>query len=128
MLRPTIMAASLLAISLTAVSAQAPDYVSPGDDFFAYANGDWLAATELPPGANRWTARNEINELARRQIVQLLDDAATAPPGSLARKVADFRVAFLDTAAIESKGIRPLSPLLDSIGLLRDKAPEQEAA
>jgi predicted metalloendopeptidase len=122
MLRPTIMAASLLAISLTTVSAQAPEYVSPGDDFFAYANGDWLAATELPPGADRWTARNEINELARRQIVQLLDEAAAAPPGSLARKVADFRVALLDTAAIESKGIRPLSPLLDSIGLLRDKA------
>ena len=122
MLRPTIMAAGLLAISLTAIGAQAPNVVSPGDDFFAYANGDWLAATGLPPGTDRWTARNEINELARQQVERLLDDAVTAPAGSLARKVADFRAAWLDTAAIESKGIRPLAPLLDSINLLRDKA------
>jgi len=122
MLRPTTTAAGLLAVSLTAVSAQAPNFVSPGDDFFSYANGDWLAATALPPGTERWTARNEINELARRQVGRLLDDAATAPAGSLARKVADFRAAWLDTAAIEAKGIRPLAPLLDSIDLLRDKA------
>ena len=96
--------------------------VSPGDDFFAYANGGWLAATGLPPGKDRWTARNEINELARRQVARLLDDAAAAPAGSLARKVADFRAAWLDTAAIEAKGIPPLEPLLDSIDLLRDKA------
>jgi predicted metalloendopeptidase len=122
MLRPTIMAAALLAGTRISAKAQAPEYVSPGDDFFAYANGDWLAATALPPGTERWTARNEINDLAGRKVARLLDDAATAPAGSLARKVADFRAAWLDTAAIEAKGIRPLAPLLDSINLLRDKA------
>ena len=81
MLRPTIIAAGLLAISLTAVGAQSSDHVRPGDDFFAYANGDWLSAAELPPGMNRWTARNEINELARQQVERLLDDALNAPAG-----------------------------------------------
>jgi predicted metalloendopeptidase len=71
---------------------------------------------------SRWTARNEITELARQQVLRLLDDAVSAPPGSLARKVADFRAAWLNQAAVEAKGIRPLAPLLDSIGLLRDKA------
>ncbi|HEU4954254.1 MAG TPA: M13 family metallopeptidase [Gemmatimonadales bacterium] len=122
MLRPTIMAAALLAGTRISAKAQAPEYVRPGDDFFAYANGDWLAATTLPPGTERWTARNEINELARQQVARLLDGAATAPAGSLARKVADFRAAWLDTAAIEAKGIRPLAPMLDSINLVRDKA------
>jgi len=120
MLRTTIMAAALLAGTRISAKAQAPEYVSPGDDFFVYANGDWLAATRLPPGTNRWTARNEINELARRQVVRLLDDAVTAPPGSLARKVADFRAAWIDTAAIEAKGIRPLASSLDTINALRD--------
>ena len=54
--------------------------------------------------------------------MKLLDDALTAPQGSLARKVADFRAAYLNDAAIEAKGIQPLAPLLDSITLLRDKA------
>jgi predicted metalloendopeptidase len=116
------MAAALLVIALPAVRAQASARVRPGDDFFAYANGDWLAAGEIPPGMNRWTARGEINELARQQVVRLLDDAADAPPGSLGRMVADFRAAYLDQAAIDANGLRPLVPLLDSIDRLRDKA------
>src|SRR5262249_16581755 len=59
---------------------------------------------------------------ARQQVVALLDTAAQAAPGSLARKVADFRAAYLNQAAIEAKGIRALAPLLDSISMLRDKA------
>jgi predicted metalloendopeptidase len=122
MLRPTAMAAALLTIALAAAGAQSSAPVRPGDDFFAYANSDWLAATEIPAGMNRWTARNEINERVRQQVVQLLDDAATAASGSLARKVADFRAAYLDQTAIDANGIRPLAPMLDSINQLRDKA------
>ena len=47
MFRPTLMLLALL--------AQSPDPIKPGDDFFAYANGDWLSAGEIPPGMNRWT-------------------------------------------------------------------------
>jgi putative endopeptidase len=122
MLRPTFTAAAVLAISLQPLSAQTAAPVQPGDDFFAYANTDWLAAGDIPPGMNRWTARNEINELARQQVVKLLDDAARAAPGSLARKVGDFRAGYLDQTAIDANGTRPLLSLLDSINALRDKA------
>ena len=40
---------------------------------------------------------------------------APQPPGSPARKVADFRAAYLNEAAIEARGLAPLKPLLDSI-------------
>jgi predicted metalloendopeptidase len=96
--------------------------IQPGDDFFAWANADWLNATAIPAGRERWGARNEIEELTRRQIAQLLDDAGTAPTGSLARRVADFRAAYLNQAAIEARGLEPLKPLLDSIERLQDKA------
>ena len=96
--------------------------VLPGDDFFAFANGDWLRTTEIPAGRESWNARTEINELTRRQVTALLDDAAAEPPGSIARKVADFRAAWLNERAIEDRGIAPLAPLLDSIDKVRDKA------
>ncbi|MEP7243346.1 MAG: M13 family metallopeptidase [Gammaproteobacteria bacterium] len=95
--------------------------IKPGDDFFAYANGAWLAATEIPAGKERWNARTEIDELTHQQVAKLLDDARDAPAGSMARKVADFRAAWLNEAAIEAKGIKPLEPLLNRIGQLRDK-------
>ncbi|MEO5817892.1 MAG: M13 family metallopeptidase [Gemmatimonadaceae bacterium] len=96
--------------------------VKPGDDFFAYANGSWLKATEIPVGKERWGARNEIDELTRRRLVRLLDDASRAPAGATARKVADFRAALLNEQAIAANGITPLEPLLDSIDHIGDKA------
>jgi putative endopeptidase len=96
--------------------------IKPGDDFFAYANGSWLAATEIPAGKERWNARTEIDELARQRVAKLLDDAGTAPPGSTPRKVADFRAAYLNDAAIEARGIAPLKPVLDRIDRVRDKS------
>jgi putative endopeptidase len=95
--------------------------IVPGDDFFAYANGAWLKATAIPPGRERWNARDEINEVTRQRIARLLDDARTALPGSSARKVADFRAAWMDEEVIEARGRAPLTSQLDSIDAIADK-------
>jgi putative endopeptidase len=96
--------------------------ISPGDEFFAYANGAWLKAKALPPGKERWGARDEIEEGARSRIATLLDAASAAPAGSSARKVADFRAAYLNEASIEARGLASLEPLLERIDRVSDKA------
>ena len=96
--------------------------VDPGDDFFAYANGGWLRDTVLPAGKERWGARNELEELARRRIATLLHAASGAPAGSAARKAADFHAAWLNEAAIEARGLASLEPLLDRIEKVSNKA------
>ena len=95
--------------------------IAPGDDFFAYANGAWLRATPLPPGMDRWGAREEIAEVSRRRVARLLADAASAPRGTLSRKVADFRAAYADSAAIERRGLAPLRAPFDSIDRVGDR-------
>jgi putative endopeptidase len=115
--RPFPLATALAMWSAVPLSGQAP-----GDDFFAYANAAWLKATTIPAGKDRWGARDEINDVARRHVMQLLDDARNAPAGSLARKVADFRAAYSNDAIIEARGLAPLKPLLDSIDRIADKA------
>ena len=95
--------------------------IKPGDDFFRYANGAWLSTTVIPAGRDRWTVRDEINERTRLQIAAILDDARTSRPGSLARKVADFRSAYANEPAIEKRGITPLAPILARIGHVGDK-------
>ena len=129
-----LFAAVLVWSPRTIASAQAPDQshsdlepgvdptIRPGDDFFAYANGGWLRATEIPAGKERWNTRSEIGELTRQQVLRLLDAAASEPVGSVARKVADFRAAYLNEAAIEARGLAPLKPFLDSINQVPDKA------
>jgi putative endopeptidase len=121
----------LLAVALAAalsswpVSSTAQDpaaSITPGDDFFAYANGGWLKATAIPAGREQWGARDELKEQARLRMAALLDTAGAAPPGSAARKVADFRAAYLSESAIEARGLQSLQPLLDRIGKVSDKA------
>ena len=98
-----------------------PD-IKPGDDFFAYANGSWLRSAAIPAGKKRWGARDEIDELTHQRVAKLLDDASVAPPGSTARKLADFRAAYMNELAIETMGLAPLKPLLDAIDRVHDKS------
>lgn len=95
--------------------------IQPGDDFFAYANGDWLKATEIPAGKGRWGAFNDIAEATRQQVAGAIAQAATRPPGSSARKLADFHAAYLDVATVEAKGTAPIQAPLQRIAALRDK-------
>ncbi len=106
----------------SAIESDVDASIKPGDDFFAYANGAWLKATDIPASKSRWTVRDEIAALTRQQVLKLLDDASAAPAGSTARKVDDFRAAYLNETAIEAKGIAPLKPALDRIDRVRDKA------
>jgi len=109
----------LLVAMLTCMPAAAQ---TPGDDFYAYANRAWLEATTLPADKARWGTRDELEEQARRRVAALLDAATTAPAGSPARKVADFRGAYLNEAAIEARGLASLQPLLDRVDKIADKA------
>ena len=115
-----------VAYSQTVAEAGVDINIKPGDDFFAYANGGWLKATEIPVGKARWGARDEIAELTRQRVLQLLADADGKLAGSTmsatACKVANFHAAYLNEAAIEAKGIAPIKTALDQIDRVRDKA------
>ncbi|HNF87142.1 MAG TPA: M13 family metallopeptidase N-terminal domain-containing protein, partial [bacterium] len=102
--------------------AQEADTTSrPGDDFFSYANGKWIASTVMPEGKERWNARHEITELTKKQVAKIFEEAQTAPHGTNARKVADFRAAYMNESAIQAAGITPIKPLLDEIDPVTDK-------
>ena len=95
--------------------------IRPGDDFYAYANGDWLKETTIPAGLGRWSARDEIDANTKRQVATLIEEAATQPLGSYQRKVADFYTAYLADNVIEAKGITSIKPLLTRIDGVHDK-------
>lgn len=105
----------------TALESGVDASVKPGDDFFTFANGAWLSATDIPAGKERLTVRDEIAELTRQQVEKLWDDVSAAPAASLARKVADYRAGYLNEAAIERKGLSALKPMLNRIDRVRDK-------
>lgn len=96
--------------------------VVPGDDFYSYANGNWIKRTEIPADQSRWGSFNILNLEAQTRTRGLIENAIKASaPGSEARKVGDFYASFMDEAGIEAKGIAPLKGQLDAIAAVGDK-------
>src|SRR5580704_4924591 len=97
--------------------------VKPGDDFYRYANGDWIKRTEIPPDRSDIGVIDSLIDLSQKRIAGLIEEAAKAdaPPGSNTRKIADLYRSYMDEAAIEAKGLAPLRPQLDAIAAIRDK-------
>ena len=95
----------------------------PGDDFYRYANGTWLATMAIPPDRGSYGGFNIADEVATARLAELIggDAAATAPAGSDLRRIGDFYQSFLDTAAIEAAGLAPLQPTLAAIAAIGDR-------
>jgi putative endopeptidase len=98
--------------------------VKPGDDFFKYANGKWLATFQMPADKARFGAFDALAEKSEDDVKSIVEDlAAEAPaPGTTAAKVADIYASWMDEAAIEARGIEPLKPYLDQINAVTDTA------
>ncbi len=97
--------------------------VRPGDDFYDYANGNWIKRTEIPPDRSRIGVFTALDDLSNKRTVGLIEETvkANAPAGSNARKIADLYTSFMDEVRIEAKGLAPLRPHLDAIAAIRDK-------
>ena len=111
------------AASAAAATKPAGMATLPGDDFFTYANSDWLARTEIPADRSSWGAFASIAEDTNQRIVKMFDTIdADKKASAEAKKVATFYKTFMDEAAIEAKGAAPLKPMLAKIDAIRDKA------
>jgi predicted metalloendopeptidase len=135
----SFVAASGAALSLAAAAAAAgPDAVTPashgldvagidrtvapGDDFFRYANGAWLAATEIPADRSSYGTGAEVAELTAKRTADLIREAAEkSAPGSDARRVGDYYATYMDDETIEKKGLAPLAPALQRIDSIKDR-------
>jgi putative endopeptidase len=96
--------------------------VSAGDDFFRYANGEWLKRTEIPPDRSSWGTGAILTELTAQRTADLIRAAAaTARPGTEARKIGDYYDSFMDEAAVERLGVKPLEAGLARIDAIGDR-------
>ena len=96
--------------------------VAPGDDFFTYANGNWVRKTPIPGDQSGWGSFYELFEENQKKTRAILEKAAAAGAanGSVEQKVGDFYASGMDTVTIEKKGYEPLKPGLARIAALND--------
>ena len=95
----------------------------PGDDFFQYVNGAWVARTEI--AADRTSAGVGVDlvnqaELDVRAIVEDLSKTKTKS-GTVAQQVGDYYASWMDEAKVETLGTKPLKPYLDYVNAINNK-------
>ena len=97
--------------------------VKPGNNFYEYANGDWIARTQIPPDRAGVDVFTKLADLSNKRTADLITEIAKSnpPAGSEMRKVADLYNSYMDEALVEAKGLAPLKSHLDAIEAIRDK-------
>ena len=96
--------------------------VAPGDDFYNYVNGAWMARTEIPADRSSWGGFAILRNLSDERTRKVIEDAA-ANPGSdpVTAKIGDTYASFMDAAAIEKAGATPLKPYLAKIAAINSQ-------
>lgn len=97
--------------------------VEPGNNFYLYANGAWIARTQIPAdraGVGVFTA---LFDKSRKNVASLVKAAAgsSAPAGSDERKIADLYASYMSKQTVDSLGLKPLQPELSKIKAIADK-------
>jgi predicted metalloendopeptidase len=99
--------------------------VRPQDDLYRFAGGAWLAKTEIPADRSNYGTFSMLEDRARESLREIAEEAAadrSAAPGSDRRKLGDLYASWMDTAAIESRGLAPVADELARVSAIRGTA------
>lgn len=92
----------------------------PGDEFYKFTNGTWLAKTEIPADRASWGMGSVMHDRTEKRIAELVAATVNAPMGTESRKISDFVTAFRDTKTIEAKGYKVLEPAFAEIAAIKE--------
>ncbi|MCB9260828.1 MAG: M13 family metallopeptidase [Flavobacteriales bacterium] len=92
--------------------------ISPCDNFYKYAIGNWQKLNPVPSTEGRWMSFNILDEENRKKVQGILDEAlATKNPkkGSDLQLIKDFYTSALDSNSRKEKGLKAIQPLLEAV-------------
>ena len=91
--------------------------IKPGDGFFEFANGGWLARTPIPADKTGISIDVLIDDLTEVQLRKIMEAAqhADREPKDLEGKVGAFYRAFMNENRIEALGSTPIESALTAI-------------
>ena len=98
--------------------------VRPGEDFFAYVNGAWVAKTEMPADKSRYGTFDLLRDESQENVKAIIEASASGDfaKGTDEQKVGDLYRSFMDTDTRDALGITPLQTELERIDSISDYA------
>lgn len=116
-------AAANFGFPLTFSPSKMDPSADPRQDFARYAGGRWLDVARIPGDSLEISGYLVMERAVKKQVDDLLEDVsrsrATAPRGSAAQKVGDFRAAGMDEARLRALGVTPIREPMERIARAR---------
>ena len=96
----------------------------PGNDFYQYANGGWIASHPLKPEHSRFGTFDELAEKSEEQVKDLIGEISQKDneQGSVAQKISDLYLLAMDSDHLNKEGASPVQPYLDKVKAFSDKS------
>ncbi len=96
--------------------------VKPGDNFYLYANGNWIKNNPVPPSKTRWGTFDMLRYTSSERLKTIAEEAAANPSkNSIAQRVGDFYASAMDSVAIDQLGYDPIKSKLQKINAISNK-------
>lgn len=96
--------------------------VTPGDDFFSYADGSWVKSTQIPADRSRIGGFFIADQLREKNTRAMFDDILKKNPSSgTDALIANYYKAYANTDAIDRAGLAPAKADLAKIAGIADK-------
>ena len=97
--------------------------VAPGEDFFRYANGGWMAKNPLKAEFARYGSFDQLGELNQERLNELFQSMSSmrTRPGSVEQKLVDLYLQGLDSTRRNAEGCQPVMPYINQIQAAADK-------
>ncbi|MEO7326826.1 MAG: M13 family metallopeptidase [Dokdonella sp.] len=99
--------------------------VQPGDNFYEYQNGNWLAHIQFGPNEKAQAYWRDLRLLAPRRIGAILESLAadaTASTKTREGKAGAVYRSFMDEKTAEARGVKPLMPSINAIKAANTKS------
>jgi putative endopeptidase len=91
--------------------------VAPGDNFYQFADGTWAKNTPIPADKSNYGSFNILDDLSRERTRGIIEEQAKDPNS----RIGNAYASFMDTAAVEAKGLAAFAPWLDQIRATKAK-------
>jgi len=99
--------------------------VKPGDNFYAYVDGNWDKRSVVPPDRSNMGSFQELEILSEKRMRQIENDLVARPDDQLTgeeQKLRDLYISFVDSDRIERRGLNPVLDDLQRIAHVRTLA------
>ncbi len=95
--------------------------VRPQDDYYAYANGNWLRETEIPADQFGWGSYMTLRDDSLTALKIIVDEVAgDVEDSEAAAKIGNYYNAYMNEERVEELGLSPLDGMFAEIDAIED--------